>query len=151
MRTIAQSAHIKTCEIRTTRHVGHWNMLWFLTENNFFSDEMFPNFAKALSSSIPFAEKDIAFLEIRLFKEGRKAGVIEWMEHGDQKNMTAMQCATAKSAAIVITLALEYASHTPLAGFIMPESFTSKVLNLQPKNIIDKMKEVGLSITTSLP
>ena len=155
MERIAQtSPHIKTCEIKTVRHLGHWDMIRFLSENDFLTEDMFSIVAEQLAKSVPYAEQDIAFLDMRFFRDGEKQGVISWAEEGDRKTTTAMQKATAKSAALTIKLALAYCAssslHPPLSGFLMPEIFTSGVLNLSPKKIIEEMKGVGLSISSTL-
>lgn len=152
MRKISETLpRIKTCEIRTVRYYGHWHIVNFLSEKGLLDNEAFPITAKRLAKTIPFAEEDTTILEIRLFKNGHRVGCVEWTEHGDQKTTAAMQKATATSAALIISLALEYASHTPISGFMMPEFFTSETLKLTPEKIIDSMKAANLSITASLP
>jgi saccharopine dehydrogenase-like NADP-dependent oxidoreductase len=142
---------IKKCEIRTVRHCGHRDIARFLVKAGFLGNEAFPTTSKQLAKTIPFAEKDITLLEMRFYKKGNKVVHMEWQEHGARKTNSAMQKATAKSATLIIELALEYASHTPISGFVMPEIFTSTMLKMTPKDLIKKMKDKGLSVTSSFP
>lgn len=155
MERISKKApHIKTCEIKTVRHIGHWDTARFLSENRFLDGDMLPIVSARLATSVPYAERDIAFLEIRFFKDGERQDVISWTEEGSRETTTAMQKATAKSAALTVILALGYSSsssHPALSGFMMPEIFTSELLKLTPKEIIEDMRRIGLSISSTLP
>jgi len=143
---------LKTCAIRSIRHLGHWEAIRSMAEGGLFDDDVFKMNAQKLAKAYPHAKNDIAFMRIICKKNSNFLARIEWSETSD-KDFSAMQKATMKSTTLIVQKALEcfYADTSPrISGFMMPETFVSETLNLSPNNIIRLMQAFGMNVRMSV-